>query len=73
MMTEILDTCRIWRDIDKHPLPEKTCKIDLKLDCGSILIRCQRNYYMDIGSGNCDFRGEDVEYIGEITKWRLSK
>ena len=30
---------RIWRDIDKHPLPEKT-KFDLKLACGKILLDC---------------------------------
>ena len=36
---EIKDECKIWRDIDKHSLPESN--VDLKLKDGSILMSCK--------------------------------
>ena len=59
----------IWRDIDKHPLPAniEPCKIDLKLDCESILKDCimyDTEYIL--------FRGHLI-IIKSITQWRDAK
>lgn len=77
-MTEILDTCRIWRDIDKHPLPENECRVDLKLADGSIVMNCKMMMspfkYNELApcwyprENNGIFIHEDL-----ITQWRLSK
>lgn len=66
-MTEILDTCRIWRDIDKHPLPDNDLfYIDVKLDCGSILLRCS------FAVKKIVFRGFTID-VRDITQWRDAK
>ena len=66
---------RIWRDIDKHPLPENDCEIDVKLDCGSVLIGCRRRFrHGPCSIGTVHFNGLNVELIGsEITQWRDAK
>jgi hypothetical protein len=72
-MTEILDTCRIFRDIDKHPLPEKTCKIDVKLKCGSELLNCDNDLSILNRKQNVVYFYDHKIGVSHITKWRLSK
>lgn len=69
-MTEILDTCRIFRDIDKHPLPGKSCRVDVKLSCGSVLIDCEYNRSYIFPVVFIDLINIPTK---SITQWRLSK
>jgi hypothetical protein len=55
----ILDTCRIFRDIDKHPLPDHNCKIDLKLSCGSMMIGCDYEVLLEYWRAS-----RDMYYVG---------
>lgn len=56
----------IYQDIDKHPLPEMSRKIDVKIECGSVLIGCSQHY------GYIIFNGHLLSSI-RITQWRYSK
>lgn len=64
---------RIWRDIDKNPLPENACQIDVKLSCGSILVNCRSTFELNPfdsrDSNHVTFMGN---YISKrhITQWR---
>lgn len=57
---------RIWRDIDKHPLPTNGDLIDVKLDCGSILNNCTKLVFA------IEFRGRFFSFES-ITQWRNAK
>ena len=71
-MQQIADNQAIseWRDIDKHPLPRESCKIDVKLKCGSVLIRCNlwaSDYCLQVSF-------DDYFLVfSDITQWRPSK
>lgn len=60
---------RIWRDIDKHPLPNENCTVDVKLVCGSTLLSCEYNlkYYWPVIFMMMNVDSE------KITQWRISK
>jgi hypothetical protein len=62
---------RIWRDIDKHPLPDENCRIDLKLECGSIMIGCNYDAYNNAFSW-VRHSYWDAEYLCP-TQWRDAK
>lgn len=65
---------RFWRDIDKHPLPESNCDIDVKLKCGSILIGCRRRFWVKPErTGAVYFNDVNAELMNKITQWRDAK
>ncbi len=61
------DYSRGYAPIETNPLPKVDCLIDVKLNCGSVLINCIFRYYTN---EQIYFKGAP---IGEIKSWRLSK
>ncbi len=65
---------RIYAPIESYPLPDYDCKIDVKLECGSVLIGCDYKWVPDAISGySCIWFFGAVVSITRIKTWRLSK
>ncbi len=70
---------RIYAPIETHPLPDYDCKIDVKLECGSVLIGCR--HYCGLHNGNAGnyIWFDNVKNYStcinqsKIKSWRLSK
>ena len=71
---------RIYAPITVNPLPDYDCKIDVTLECGSVLIGCNYNFSDYSKSGVAWFALTPSTYLNSIAitankikSWRLSK
>lgn len=66
----------IYAPIDTHPLPDHDCKIDVKFECGSVLIGCEiffGEYSEDWVIGFGHYPNSLTVDKSKIKSWRLSK
>ncbi len=64
---------RIYAPIDTNPLPKEHCTIDIKLECGSVLIGCRRTLAISERVWFGNYPNTLCIDLHKIKSWRYSK